>query len=228
MTHSTKSTGSSPAKPVRVARLHAIVALIGLALAAGPDALSAQGNDKGKGKAKAKQGAVTQDRGRDDNGRRGAQGIPPGHLPSAGECRVWFDGRPPGQQSAPTSCNRAEAIAASTGGRVIYGEDRRGDDRRDDRRDDRSRDRTYPTTLPGMIWGRNYSRGERSNDVRQWLGADGMRVSYADVDRNGTPEVVTWSNSAGQIVQRWIDDNRDGRADRVALYQNNQIVRVIK
>ncbi|MDH3735357.1 MAG: hypothetical protein OEU54_17635 [Gemmatimonadota bacterium] len=25
-------------------------------------------------------------------------GIPPGHLPEAGECRVWEPGRPPGQQ----------------------------------------------------------------------------------------------------------------------------------
>ena len=74
--------------------------------------------------------------------------IPPGHMPAAGECRVWYDGVPPGRQPAPTSCANAERIAARDGARVIYGSDsRRGSDRdiwRDDvpARDDRiGRDR---------------------------------------------------------------------------------------
>jgi hypothetical protein len=29
-------------------------------------------------------------------------------------------------------------------------------------------------------------------------------------------------------VQRWVDDNRDGRADRVAVYQGDRVVRVIR
>lgn len=31
-------------------------------------------------------------------------GIPPGHLPPPGECRVWLPGLPPGQQSPPGKC----------------------------------------------------------------------------------------------------------------------------
>jgi hypothetical protein len=65
-------------------------------------------------------------------GRYGArgQGIPPGHLPSPGECRVWYDGRPAGQQPPPTSCREAERVASRDRyARVIYGGDR---DRRDD------------------------------------------------------------------------------------------------
>jgi len=31
-------------------------------------------------------------------------GIPPGHLPPPGKCRVWYPGRPPGHQPAPGSC----------------------------------------------------------------------------------------------------------------------------
>jgi len=30
--------------------------------------------------------------------------IPPGHLPSADECRIWIPGVPPGQQSPPGDC----------------------------------------------------------------------------------------------------------------------------
>lgn len=33
-----------------------------------------------------------------------AAGIPPGHLPPPGECRIWFPDRPPGQQPPPGPC----------------------------------------------------------------------------------------------------------------------------
>lgn len=53
------------------------------------------------------------------------QGIPPGQLPPAGQCRVWYDGRPPGQQPRPTSCDNAERVASrDRSARVIYGTDR--------------------------------------------------------------------------------------------------------
>jgi hypothetical protein len=31
-------------------------------------------------------------------------GIPPGHYPPLGACRVWMPGTPPGQQQPPCSC----------------------------------------------------------------------------------------------------------------------------
>jgi hypothetical protein len=53
-----------------------------------------------------------------------AQGVPPGQLPPANQCRVWYNDRPNGRQPAPTSCTRAEAQAArDRNARVIYGED---------------------------------------------------------------------------------------------------------
>lgn len=33
-------------------------------------------------------------------------GIPEGHLPPPGECRVWYPGRPPGHQPPPGKCKR--------------------------------------------------------------------------------------------------------------------------
>jgi len=62
--------------------------------------------------------------GLDAQGRgRRAQGIPPGHLPPAGQCRVWYDNLPPGRQPAPTNCDRAEQLASrDRDARVIYGD----------------------------------------------------------------------------------------------------------
>jgi hypothetical protein len=38
-------------------------------------------------------------------------GIPPGHLPPPGMCRVWVPGEPPGHQAAPRSCSNIERTA---------------------------------------------------------------------------------------------------------------------
>lgn len=51
--------------------------------------------------------------------RGNSLGIPPGHLPPPGMCRVWFPGRPPGHQPRATSCNRAMAQAPA-GSWVLY------------------------------------------------------------------------------------------------------------
>ena len=68
-----------------------------------------------------------------------AQGIPPGQMPRAGECRVWYDNLPPGRQPAPTNCDQAERVASrSRDARVIYGDDRFGARNSDQRYRDRS------------------------------------------------------------------------------------------
>jgi len=38
-------------------------------------------------------------------------GIPPGHLPSPGLCRVWVPGKPPGHQAKARSCSNIERSA---------------------------------------------------------------------------------------------------------------------
>ena len=115
----------------------AALSLILLALAAG----SADAQGRGRG-----------------NGR--SQGIPPGQLPRAGECRVWYDNVPPGRQPAPTSCDQAERIASrSSNARVIY-----GDDSYANNNDWRYRDRTtgvYDRSYPNSGT-RNYPYGNNN------------------------------------------------------------------
>jgi hypothetical protein len=31
--------------------------------------------------------------------------VPPGHYPEPGQCRLWYAGRPPGQQPGPIACD---------------------------------------------------------------------------------------------------------------------------
>lgn len=47
-------------------------------------------------------------------------GIPPGQLPSSGQCRVWVPGKPPGHQAKPRGCANIEAHAPA-GSWIVYG-----------------------------------------------------------------------------------------------------------
>ncbi len=48
-------------------------------------------------------------------------GVPPGHLPNPGECRVWIPGTPPGHQPKPKSrpCPGIATVAPA-GSWIIY------------------------------------------------------------------------------------------------------------
>jgi hypothetical protein len=54
-------------------------------------------------------------------GPRHLKGVPPGHYPKRGECRVWVPGRPPGRQAAPTSCTSLRGRVPA-GAFVLYGD----------------------------------------------------------------------------------------------------------
>jgi hypothetical protein len=60
--------------------------------------------------------------GRSENRGRNADGVPPGHRPPAGMCRIWIDGVPPGKQPAVTDCRTAIARRPANA-RVIFGDD---------------------------------------------------------------------------------------------------------
>ncbi len=46
-------------------------------------------------------------------------GIPPGHFPPPGMCRVWTPGKPPGRQAASRTCHGIER-AAPAGTWILY------------------------------------------------------------------------------------------------------------
>ena len=56
---------------------------------------------------------------------RNADGIPPGHRPPPGMCRIWVEGVPPGRQPEPTDCATAVRNRPANS-RVIFGEDTDG------------------------------------------------------------------------------------------------------
>lgn len=150
--------------------------------------------------------------------------IPPGQMPPAGMCRVWFDGVPPGHQPSPMRCDVAESRAYRDGGRVIHGavayRGRNARPRRVPRR-------AYPVALPEMMWGVTVARGGVVVEVRRWLTVGNPRVRVYDLDRYGRPALVVWYDSRGHELQRWFDDDRDGRADRVAFYEGGRVARMV-
>lgn len=170
------------------------------------------------------------------------------------QCRVVYDNLPANRQPPPTDCDSARRIAETTRGRLVYiqngrvqqrdghwdrrnGSDDHWDRRRDRRdRDDRwDRDRRYddfrrsdyPRRLPLMRWAVGYQQGRYRDDVHDWLRTRNLRVSMRDVRGNRAPELVTWYDSRGRILQRWIDRDGNGRADRVEIYRSNRLYRVI-
>jgi hypothetical protein len=155
----------------------------------------------------------TQERG--SPGGYNSQGIPPGHLPPPGMCRVWYADRPAGHQPAATSCGEARAIATrSRTARVIYGDrDRQHDrdggrDRQHDRYGDRApqHDRAIPRRTrsdeyrdagfqhgydDGYLQGRTDARthGGRSDVTKhaRYRSADrGYRTEYASREQYRT------------------------------------------
>ena len=73
---------------------------------------SARSTETARSESKAKQPA---------RGPRRLNGVPPGHYPSAGECRLWYAGKPPGQQPRPTSCASLRGRVPA-GAFVLYGD----------------------------------------------------------------------------------------------------------
>lgn len=60
-------------------------------------------------------------RGQPVRGPRKLNGVPPGHYPKPGECRVWHSGRPPGQQPKPTACSSLMGRVPA-GAFILYGD----------------------------------------------------------------------------------------------------------
>jgi hypothetical protein len=86
----------------------------------------------------------------------------------------------------------------------------------------------YPSQMPAMTGATLIRVGVRTVDVQNWLGRGSLRSETVDNNGDGVPEVATWYDSNGTVLQVWRDDDRDGRADAVEIYQNGQRVQVIR
>lgn len=106
---------------------------------------------------------------------RAKEGVPPGHQPPAGMCRIWINGVPPGRQPAPTDCETAVRNQPANS-QILWGENtsRRGrnvadNDRRESDRDrvrDRNRDRAG--AYPRDSHGHEYDPSCVDNDRNGW------------------------------------------------------------
>ena len=123
------------------------------------------------------------------NGRNGrSQGIPPGQMPPAGMCRVWYDNVPPGRQPRATSCDQAERLASrDRHARVIYGDDR-VNSRNNDRR---YRDRNYGGVYQDDRYGNSYPN------------------AYPDSNRRYGNNSVPFDNGYRDGLEKGREDARD-------------------
>jgi len=174
---------------------------------------------------------------------RGNGGVPPGHRPPPGMCRIWIDGVPPGQQPAPTDCATAVRNRPSNG-RVIFGDDaggrgkgrgwdkQRGDARGGDYDDDRGRDEdpdgradrggtSGSRPSGGGIWGRVFGGAGSTTCVdsnRDGRCDDTRRSSTTCEDRNrdGYCDATGSGTSSGTWLPEMISGVLIGRGQRTA------------
>lgn len=86
----------------------------------------------------------------------------------------------------------------------------------------------YPSTMPAMTGATLIRVGVRTKDVENWLGTGNVRSDVTDSNGDGVPEIATWYDANGGVLQVWRDDDRDGRADSVEVYRNGQRVQVVR
>lgn len=55
-------------------------------------------------------------------GPRQLAGVPKGHYPPPGECRIWYPNRPPGHQPPPVSCNSLVGVRLEPGAFILHGD----------------------------------------------------------------------------------------------------------
>ena len=90
----------------------------------------------------------------------------------------------------------------------------------------------YPTSgsgqmsLPDMIGAIAAAKGQRSAAVSRWIGTQPLNLQTTRA-AGGRLSQASWFAPSGQLVQRWIDRDLDGRADAVQLFQNGRLVRTV-
>ncbi|MCA0374795.1 MAG: hypothetical protein LCH84_03950 [Gemmatimonadetes bacterium] len=88
--------------------------------------------------------------------------------------------------------------------------------------------RAYPQVLPAMRSALDVMQGKPSVEVMQWIGTNEFVLRIPDQGRGGVPWRAIFLDQQGALLQMWTDVNRDGRADRVEIYQGGQRVKLIQ
>ena len=99
---------------------------------------------------------------------------------------------------------------------------------RDGRCDYRASPIRSARTLPRMTTVGLLDQRRRSIEQERWLGHASVFGRYTDQNRDGVPERIIWLNRTGRVLQVWADDDRNGRADRVSVYEGGRLVRVVR
>ena len=146
-------------------------------------------------------------------GRNSNQGMPPGQMPPAGMCRVWYDGVPPGRQPRATSCNEAERIASrDRNARVIYGDDYGYYDR----------GRNYPYGNGGNDrYGNRYPNNDRSN--RNGYNSVGYDNGYRDGLEKGREDALD-RDSYDPVRHSWYRSGNRGYNNRYGTKDQYKLV----
>ena len=193
--------------------------------AAGAQQGKGKGDDKSRAKNEQKndkrsdknEGRKEDDR-NDDRQSRGPSKVPTGQMPGAGQCRVWVEGTPPGQQATPSDCATAMQRARDIpGARVLVG--RGAGVRKGGNVSCANQRYSYPTYAPLMSWGPASLTGPRARELRQWNLPANAVAAANDFNKDGRPETVIWS-VGGQPVQIWHNPDGDGSADIVEIFCN--------
>lgn len=80
---------------------------------------------------------------------RKLKGVPPGHYPPPGHCRLWYDGRPPGHQPPPTRCESLIGLVPR-GAFVLYN-DAAWDSEYDWHRHEKAHRGSVPEIILGLL-----------------------------------------------------------------------------
>ncbi len=88
--------------------------------------------------------------------------------------------------------------------------------------------KAYPQTLPPMRAVLDVAQGRPNTEVMTWLGTNEFQLRIPDQGRGGVPWRAIFLDQAGSLLQIWTDSNRDGRADRIEIFQNGQRVKMIQ
>ncbi|AHG91971.1 hypothetical protein J421_4434 [Gemmatirosa kalamazoonensis] len=113
-----------------------------------------------------------------------------------------------------------------TGSGSGYCLDRDGDGRCDDYSDLAAA--PYSSSMPPMRAAMDVQRGAGSQLALRWLGTAEVMVRTTDLKRTGTPYRAMWLDAnTGRLLQVWTDRDGDGIADRVEIYRNGRVAKIL-